>query len=184
MPILAAEVSLFPDNLLEGFSVAGLERRWWAVYTKARQEKSLARQLLAQEIPYYLPLIPKVSNIGGRRVKSLLPLFGGYLFMYGTEEERLQTLNTKRVAQMWPASKVDDVVGDLHKVRKLIDSGTPLTVEARMVAGQLVRVKSGAFMGMEGVIEKRRGEEHLFVKFNFIQQGVSVRISDYLLEPI
>jgi transcriptional antiterminator RfaH len=184
MPILAAEVSLFPDNLLEGFSVAGLERRWWAVYTKARQEKSLARQLLAQEIPYYLPLIPKVSNIGGRRVKSLLPLFGGYLFMYGTDEERLQALNTKRIAQMWPASKVDDVVGDLHKVRKLIDSGKPLTVEARMVAGQLVRVKSGAFMGMEGVIEKRRGEEHLFVKFNFIQQGVSVRISDYLLEPI
>jgi transcription antitermination factor NusG len=184
MPILAAEVSLYPDNLLEDFSVAGLERRWWAVYTKARQEKSLARQLLSLEIPYYLPLIPKVSSIGGRRVKSLLPLFSGYLFLYGTDEERLQTLNTNRVAQMWSASKADDVVGDLHKVRKLIDSGIPLTVEGRMAAGQLVRVKSGAFMGMEGVIEQRRGEERLLVKFNFLQQGVSVQISDYLLEPI
>ena len=59
MPILAAEPSLFPANLLDDHIDEGNERSWFAVYTKSRQEKSLARQLLGMEVPFYLPLIPK-----------------------------------------------------------------------------------------------------------------------------
>src|SRR5262245_66499981 len=103
MPILAPETSLHPANLLDELDGPGGDRRWWAVYTKSRQEKSLARQLLSLDLPFYLPLVPKVSMIGGRRVKSLLPLFGSYLFLYATPEERVQTLATKRVAHMFSA---------------------------------------------------------------------------------
>ena len=68
MPILAPETSLFPANLLDDFPCADSERRWWAIYTKSRQEKSLARHLLSCEVPFYLPLIPRVTSIGGRRI--------------------------------------------------------------------------------------------------------------------
>ena len=43
---------------------------------KSRQEKSLARQLLGMEVPFYLPLIPKTTLIRGRRFTSQIPLFG------------------------------------------------------------------------------------------------------------
>jgi transcription antitermination factor NusG len=184
MPILASETSLFPANLLADFTTEPSERRWWAVYTKSRMEKSLARQLLAMDVPFYLPLIPKTMRIAGRPVKSLLPLFGGYLFLYGTDSERVQTLATKRVAHLWSASRVDEMTRDLQKVHALIESGVPLTTEGQLHPGQRVRVKTGLLMGLEGVIVSRRGEDRLLIAVNFLQQGVSVQISDYQVEPI
>lgn len=183
MPILAPETSLFPATLLDE-DVGGEDRCWWAVYTKSRQEKSLARQLLALEVPFYLPLVPKVSMIAGRRVKSELPLFGSYLFLCATPEERLATLATKRVAHMFEAPDPNAIRSDLRNVRTLIASGVPLTVEGRLVAGQRVRVKHGSLLGLEGVIVSRRGEDRLLVSVDFLQQGVSILISDFQVEPV
>jgi len=184
MPILAAETSLFPDDLLLDFTATSTDRRWWAVYTKSRQEKSLARQLVGMEVPFYLPLIPRVANIGGRRVKSLVPLFSGYLFMFASDDERLQALGTDRVAQMWSAPRTSELTCDLQAVQALIESGVPLTTEGQLAAGQRVRVKNGALEGLEGVVLSRRGEDRLLVSVQFLQQGVSIQIKDYLLEPI
>jgi transcriptional antiterminator RfaH len=184
MPILAPETNCFPANLLDDFTAQPSDRRWWAVYTRSRMEKSLARQLLAMEVPFYLPLIPKTMRVGGRPVKSLLPLFGGYLFVYGTDSERIHTLGTNRVAQLWSTPHVDEMTQDLQNIRALIESGVPLTTEGRLEPGQAVRVKSGLLMGLEGVIVSRRGEDRLLVAVNFLQQGVSIQISDYQVEPI
>ena len=149
MPILASETNVFPGNLLDDFTIEPCDRRWWAVYTRSRMEKSLARQLLALEIPFYLPLIPRTTTIAGRRVKSLLPLFTGYLFMYGTDAERVQALATNRIAHLWSATSVDELTRDLQNVRALIESGVPLTTEGRLQPGQRVRVKTGLLMGLE-----------------------------------
>jgi transcription antitermination factor NusG len=184
MPILAAEPNVFPEDLLENLPLADTDRRWWAVYTKSRQEKSLSRQLHALEVPYYLPLVPKVSMIGGRRVKSRLPLFASYVFIYATGDERIQALSTERIAHLFSAPDSDKVTRDLQKVHALIASGAPLTVEARLEAGRRVRVKSGSLMGLEGTILARRGEDRLVVAVEFLQQGVSVLISDFQVEPI
>jgi transcriptional antiterminator RfaH len=184
MPILAAEPSLFPDDLLDNLPDDGIDRRWWALYTKSRQEKSLSRQLHALDVPYYLPLVPKVSLIGGRRVKSQLPLFGSYVFMYASDEERVQALATQRVAHLFVAPDTLQMTCDLRKIRMLIASGAPLTVEARLEPGQRVRVKNGSLMGLEGTVLARRGEDRLVVAVEFLQQGVSVLISDFQVEPI
>jgi len=135
MPILAAETSVFPHNLLGDFAAQCCNRRWWALHTKSRQEKSLARQLSAMEVPFYLPLVKKFSNIGGRKVRSLLPLFSGYLFLFGTDEERVQSLATHRVTAVLPAPDAAAITQDLQNIRRLIDSGVPLTEEARLQPG-------------------------------------------------
>ena len=183
MPILAPETSLFPATLLDDDAPDG-ERAWWAVYTKSRQEKSLARQLLSLEVPFYLPLVPKVSMIAGRRVKSQLPLFGSYLFLFATPEERLQALATKRIAHSFVATDSGAIRRDLCNVRALIAAGVPLTVESRLAAGQRVRIKHGSLLGLEGVIVSRRGEDRLLVSVDFLQQGVSILISDFQVEPV
>ena len=73
---------------------------------------------------------------------------------------------------------------DLRRVRKMIASGAPLTVEFRLEAGQLVRVKNGSLMGIERTILERRGEERLLVAVEFVQQGVAIIIDDFLVEPV
>ena len=67
MPILNEEPSLYPQTLLDDAGLETPDRRWWVIYTKARQEKSLSRDLFASEIPFYLPLVKKTSVSKGRK---------------------------------------------------------------------------------------------------------------------
>ena len=89
MPILGKEKSLFPDSLLEG-PCHSKENQWMVLYTKPRQEKSLARELLRRSVPFYLPLVKKNLQYGRRRVTSFAPLFGGLcLHVQGSKSERV-----------------------------------------------------------------------------------------------
>ncbi len=184
MAILAAETSIYPENLFELASNEPAERTWQVIYTKARQEKALARNLLSRKVPFYLPLVAKENFIRGRRVQSYIPLFGGYVFLFGTQEERVFALTTNRISQTLPVEDQDLLCQDLQQINQLIDSDAPLTVESRLAPGQKVRVKAGAMLGLEGVVLSRRNVSRLLVAVNFLQQGVSVAIDDYMLEPI
>jgi len=183
MPILEAETSLYPDRLLDELADNPGERCWWAVYTKARQEKAFARQLLAFSVPFYLPLIPKDNVIRGRKVTSHIPLFGGYCFLFGSEEERVRSLTTNRVSRILPVDDQRQLVHDLRQVQTLILANAPLTVERRLKPGQPVRIKAGPMEGLEGRVISRRAQARVLVAVNFLQQGVSVEIDDFLLEP-
>jgi transcription antitermination factor NusG len=184
MPILDAEISLHPANLLTELANCDEVRRWWAIYTKARQEKAFARQLVGFEIPFYLPLVPKDNLIRGRRVRSLIPLFGGYVFVFGSEEERVRSLTTNRISTILPVNDQVRLTADLSNVARLIEANAPLTVEKRLTKGDLVRIKNGPMAGMEGTVITRRGKMRLLVAVTMLQQGVSVEIDDYLLERV
>ncbi|MFO7903452.1 MAG: transcription termination/antitermination NusG family protein [Pirellulaceae bacterium] len=195
MPILQQETSVYPEQLLSEPPYLfdgevsnevddGEERCWWAVYAKSRQEKSLARQLVGHDIPFYLPLIPKDNIIRARRVRSHIPLFAGYLFLFGNEQERVTTLTTNRISRILPVVDQQRLRGDLANIQALIDHNAPLSVERRLQPGDPVRIKSGALKGLEGCVIKRHGKARLLVAVTYLQQGVSVEIDDCALEPI
>src|SRR5947199_313436 len=67
MPILAAEPDCFPPSLFgEEEALTRSNRAWLALHTKPRQEKSLARELHAAAIPYFLPLMPRRLTVRRR----------------------------------------------------------------------------------------------------------------------
>ncbi len=184
MPILQAETSVYPENLLTELAHEPSERRWWAVYTKARQEKAFARQLVGLGVPFYLPLVKKDNLIRGRKVQSHIPLFGGYVFLYGDERERVSGLATNRVSTILEVTDQEQLTRDLDQVSLLISADAPLTVERRLTPGKKVRIKAGPMAGLEGTVVSRRGQTHLLVAVTMLQQGVSVEIDDFLLEPL
>ena len=73
---------------------------------------------------------------------------------------------------------------ELQQLQRLIATNAPLTVESRLAPGRRVRVRQGPFAGIEGTVLVRRGETRLLVSINFLQQGASVEIDDFQLEPI
>jgi transcription antitermination factor NusG len=184
MPILAAETSLFPEGLLDGPRDESPARSWWVLYTRARQEKAVARRLLSHEIPFYLPLVSKDHFTRGRCVRSHIPLFAGYVFLFGSEEERARALTTNRIFRTLRVVDQTEFCRDLRRVRQLIESGAPLTVEQRLMPGGRVRVKAGPMIGLEGRVISRRGACRLLVAVNFLQQGASVAIEDFMVEPL
>ncbi len=184
MPILAKETCLFPETLLESPDFPAVDGQWMVLYTKPRQEKSLARDLLRHTVPFYLPLVKKTLRYGRRRMASFAPLFEGYLFMLGGEEQRVVSLASNRVLRVLPVNDGQRLIADLRQIERLIQTDVPLTAESRLQAGRKVRVRGGAFAGVEGVVLRRRGETRLLVSVNFLQQGASVEIEDFRLEPL
>jgi transcriptional antiterminator RfaH len=185
MPILRGETSIFPESLLnDELQESASDRRWLVFYTKPRQEKSVARDFLRRQIPFYLPLVKKSLQYGRRTVHSRAPLFGGYIFSFATEAERVTALATNRIVNTLTVNNREELVTDLRQIRRLIAANVPLTIESRLAPGDKVRVRKGAFAGMEGTVLRRRGETHLLVCVNFLQRGASFEIEDFQLEPL
>jgi transcription antitermination factor NusG len=179
--------SVYPDSLFEATETelngAG-ERVWWVVYTKSRQEKVFSRQLAAKQVPHYLPLVRKTYVSCGRKFTAQVPLFPGYVFMLGSEQERVVSLTTNRVSRILEVADPSRLRGELEQINRLIHSGAPLTVEQRLAPGNQVRIRHGAMAGLEGTVLVRRGKTRLIVAVTLLQQGVSVEVDDFSLEPI
>ena len=183
MPILPSEPSRFPEDLLTS-QTEGEDRHWFVLRTKPRQEKSLARDLLVRQIPFYLPLVPHTRSSKGRRQTSFLPLFSSYVFLCADEDERVKALTTNRVIQVLQVDEDAELAEDLNQIQKLIDLDVPLTVESQLSAGQRVRIKGGVFKDFEGVIIKRVRKYRLQIAVKYLQQGVSVEIDDSVVEAV
>lgn len=181
MPILEVEPSIYPDCLLTDPS---LNANWWAVYTKPRQEKSLARDLLAVEQPFYLPLVRHRHIIRGKHVRSHVTLFPGYLFVAGDAESRLVAVKTNRVICVLPVPDAATLVRQLGDIRQLLESGVDILQESTLLPGRRVRIRHGPLMGLEGRIVRRHGADRFVVAVDFLQQGASVEVSAACLENL
>ncbi|SRR6056297_164342 len=182
MPLLQQESDIFPADLL---STVADEAPWWAIYTRSRQEKSLMRQLRTHEVPHYGPIIERrYRSPAGRMRSSFMPLFTNYVFLQGDEEARHQAVCTGCVSRCVNVDDVEALVKDLRQVHSLIQTGQPLSPEARIEAGDLVRIKSGQFAGFEGRVMRREHDVRLVVDVRFMNQGVSVALDDCLMEVV
>ena len=184
MPIVAASANVHPDELLDGLGLESGQRQWWAVSTKARQEKRLACDLHNFRIPFYLPLLSYKHVYRGRTVQSQLPLFVGYLFLFASEDERQHSFATNRVLRVLPVEDGAQLYNDLVQIRRLVASNAPLTVQARLQPGRRVRIRHGGLAGLEGTIVSRSHRTQLVITVHFLQQGVSIELEGCLLEPL
>jgi len=179
MPILGAEVDLFPADLLE--RAPSPDRPWRVVQTKPRQEKALARELLAAEVPFYLPCDRRRIRVRNRVVTSHVPMFGGYVFAQSTDDERWRIASTKRVARFLPVRDPERLAGDLRGVRRILDLGEPVTSESGLTRGSPVTLRSGPLAGMSGFVEKVVAGFRFVVMVDIIGRGVSVTVGGSML---
>lgn len=76
------------------------------------------------------------------------------------------------------------LTADLRQIRQLIETGAPLTLESKLVAGESVRVRSGPFRGVEGIVIRRQNKKRLLVSVKYLQKGASVLLEDCQLERL
>jgi len=193
MPILPGQPDHYPPGLLEalatkqgtgGFDLAQ-NAVWFAFYTLSRREKDLMRRLGAAGIPFYAPLIRRrTRSQGGGTRTAHIPLFPGYVFAHVDEDQRRSALQTNTIARCIPIPESDALIQDLWSIQRLVATAAPLTPEARIGAGDRVRVRSGPLRGLEGFVIRRGGGERLLIAVRFLNQGASVELEDFDVERL
>jgi hypothetical protein len=59
-----------------------------------------------------------------------------------------------------------------------------MPINALFEAGDVVRIRTGAFAGLEGVVLSNRGKSRVLASIRLLQQGVSMEIDDANLEVV
>jgi transcription antitermination factor NusG len=176
---------LFPEDLFCGFQTsAPPSSRWVVLYTRARAEKALARSLYHRQHAYFLPLYEKRVHVAGRVRRAYLPIFPGYVFLYGCAQERIAALETNCVSRCIAVDAQNQLQDDLERVFRLMTSGLPLHPEPCLEPGALVEVTCGAMEGLQGKVLKRGRQMRLVIEVHLLHQAVSVEIDGHLLRSV
>ena len=155
---------------------------WWVAHTKSRNEKALAHDLIGKNISYFLPMSWKVRRRSRRTIRSLLPLFSGYLFFCGEENERIELLRTNRVANVIKVKDQQRLLDELVQFEQALRAGAPLAPYKYIKAGQRCRVIAGPLTDLQGIFVRRKNTTRLVLQIDMLGQAASVEIDIDMIE--
>jgi len=162
--------------------------RWYAIHTRSRHEKLVARQFLEKQIEAFLPLRTEVHRWKDRYKEVEVPLFSGYVFaQFASGSLRRQAvLKTTGVIRIVGFGQRDEPVPDeqIDALRRVLESDTLLHKHRYLRVGQRVKVISGALAGVEGILKRIKGNARLVIAVEPIRQAVAVELSGYEVVPI
>lgn len=164
------------------------QTRWYAVRTRSRHEKLVARQLESQGIRAFLPVVTKISNWSDRRKEVELPLFSGYAFVRldHASSDRVRVLQTQGVVNFVGVQGAGIPIPDqeIENINTLLASKVSYQERPYLQVGQRVRVSGGALDGVEGILAAENNDRSLVISVGLIQRSISVRVTGYNVEPI
>jgi transcription antitermination factor NusG len=188
MPILPAEPDFYPPDLWDRTQAAGSIGEgavWWCLHTKPRQEKSVGRELRKQCLTFYLPQVLKEDRTpGGRKIRSVIPLFSSYLFLQGDHNARLAALRGNRLVAVLEVVDQDGLERDLRQIHTMLSSGLPVAPEPTVPVGARVRITTGPLRGVEGTVIRRGKRDEFVAVVRFLGRGATVELEDWQVEQI
>jgi transcription antitermination factor NusG len=176
------EEEALTGNELEAY----VQPRWYAAYTRANHERRVADQLAQRSVQNFLPQYETVRKWKDRKVRLRMPLFPGYVFVHLALQNRLQVLQVPGVA--WLVSFGGRPVAvpeeEFARIRGILEKGFGAEPHPYLKSGRRVRVRSGPFEGMEGIIVRRKNSSRLVISLELIQRAMAVEVSGFELEPV
>jgi transcription antitermination factor NusG len=164
------------------------EARWFAVWTRSRQEKTAAAMLDSLGVPHFLPLKSESRQWSDRRQTVSVPLFSGYLFvrMNLLVDRKLCVLQVPGVAGFVGNSQGPLPIPDqqVEAVRAVVERGAGCTVHSLLEAGSLVRVVRGPLTGVEGRLVRVNSASRLVVSIELIHRSLAVSVATEDVEPV
>ncbi|HTZ81879.1 MAG TPA: UpxY family transcription antiterminator [Candidatus Acidoferrales bacterium] len=164
------------------------EIHWYAVRTRSRHEKLVARQLEKQGIQAFLPLVSKINQWSDRRKQVEQPLFSGYAFvrLNHSSNDRIRVLRTQGVVSFVgvQGSGVPIPDQEIDNITTLLASNITYQERPYLQVGQRVRVCGGALDGLEGILTAENSDRSVVISIGLIQRSLSVRVAGYSVEPL
>lgn len=162
------------------------DQRWYAVYTSANHERSVASHLAVRSVEHFLPTYSSVRRWKDRKVMLKLPLFPGYVFVRLALNDRLRILQVPGVACIVafggrPAPIPEHEFASIHG---LINKGLRAEPHPFLTAGRRVIVRSGPLQGMKGVIVRRKNSSRLVISMELIRQAIAVDLDSAEVEAL
>lgn len=161
-------------------------KHWYALYTKPRHEFKAEEQLKGCGIEYFLPKITRLKQWSDRKKKVTEPLFSGYIFVRGNEKDRLLALEQYAIVRSIFFEGAPAIVPDwqIENLLKMLESGSDFEVTEQIKIGTRVKIISGPFKDVEGIVYATPNQEQMLaITIDLLRRSVIVKIpTDSLIE--
>jgi transcription antitermination factor NusG len=151
---------------------------WYALYTAPRHEKIVAQQIELRGISCFLPLYKSVRRWKDRRKELDLVLFPGYVFLQIALQNRLQVLRLPGAVRLVTCNgQPVPLPGDeIEGLRARLSASGNIEPHPYLRVGRRVRVRSGPFQGLEGIIQRTRDRCRVIFSIDLIMRSVAVEV--------
>jgi transcription termination/antitermination protein NusG len=184
VPMAASELATYAGAV--ALPALWAEQHWYAAYTCANHEKRVAAELGARDVEHFLPLYSSVRRWKDRRVTLDLPLFPGYVFVRLALCDRLRALQIPSVVRLVGFNGLPAALPD--EEMEILRSGLCQSLRAEphpfLNVGRRVRITSGPFAGLEGVLKRKKNSLRVVVSLELIQRSVAVDVDVADVRPL
>ena len=162
--------------------------RWFAVQTRPRHEKKVARELLGKSVCNFLPLLLEKHSWSDRQREVQVPLFPGYVFVRLQDDldGRIPVLRTMGVVGFVGGRGLGSAIPDdqIQAIQSVLDAKVPVGPYPFLKIGQMVRIIGGSLDGVKGIIAGKNGDASLVISIEMIQRSIAIRVAGYRVEPV
>jgi transcription antitermination factor NusG len=160
--------------------------QWCALYTTARHEKVVARQLEKRRIETFLPLYRNWRRWKDRKKLVELALFPSYVFV------RIPTQSKLRVLQVSGAVNLVSFNGqvaslpecEIEALRNGLENHVYAEPHPYLRIGRRVRVVHGPMAGTEGILSRKKDRCRVVISLDVLMRSVAVELDAADLEPV
>jgi len=162
---------------------------WYAVQTRARNEKVIAERLQEQGLNTFLPLVTEVRRWSDRKKKVELPLFSCYVFVklvISNNHDRMSVYRTNGVFGIvsMRGEAIPIPEEQIDALRTVVTQQVSWSTHPFLKVGQRVRIRGGSMDGVEGVLLSANGDRTVIISVDAIQRSLAVRVEGYDVEPL
>ena len=161
------------------------EPRWFALYTRYKQEKVVLKRLKEKGIESYVPLTRRVRKYDKRLRHFDIPLISCYVFTKITRKEYVSVLETEGVVQFLKFSEnlISIPEEEILWLQKLLLEDLSLELDqGGLIAGQRVEVVRGNLIGLKGTLMNTANKKNFLVEFSGIGQSFRMYVDPACLK--
>ncbi len=163
------------------------EAKWFAIYTRYKREKIVAKRLEQKGIEVYLPL-QKFTRRYVRKVKQVeLPLINCYLFTKITKKEYVPVLEDQDVVKFVRFSKnlISIPDAEIQVIQRVVGEAIEIDVSpAEYMPGDDVEIIAGQLTGLKGKLLKKENEKNFLIELESIGYQMRMQVDPALLQRI
>ncbi len=158
-----------------------MEPNWYAVYVKSRHEFVVSGELQRKGIETFLPSVTKLNQWKDRKKRVEFPLFPGYLFVSIAPEPEtflnvIKTRGAVKFISLEPGCPTPVAPEEVSALKIILAGNEQVDIYPRLKQGSRVRMKSGVFRGVEGILEKKEDQHMLLVSIELLGRSVGVKV--------
>ena len=159
---------------------------WYAVYTCANHEKTVARQLEDREIEIFLPTYRSVRRWKDRQKELSVPLFPNYLFVSIEQRQHRTVLQVPGVVNIVSSGGrlLPLPAREIFTLRNSLCGPGSVVPHPYLRFGRRVRITSGPLAGLEGVLVRRKENLRVVLSIELIQRSVAIEVAESEITPV